>query len=446
MNAPYRISPVVNSRIPCGLLALTTIALLCASPALGQQTQEWSWKDSGHNPRTRVDLDKIIERHTKWLQSVAGLRLSQISEIASAAPSDNPGLADLSSTSLNYVNLDDVDLRWAWFIGAHLHGALLVKANLSHARMIRAELKSAYLNNTDLSDADLSYADLSDAELFDANLSGANLTGAHLKGALLIRATLDYAHLNGPDLEDADLTGTSVAHTIFEPKSIPSDFRALAGLKGLQSLTYDTNPDALTTLRKRFKDDGFRDQERKITYAIKRRQAELAGTGILGYVEYLFNRVFFDLTCQYGMSSGRPLQLVVALWLLCSFVYLIFFIHLAKRSGLYLMPSPEFGKDEKEHATAPQRIRWQHGYSRGLRSRVLQELRLLRTAMFFSLMSAFNIGFRDINFGRWLRLLTKREYDIKAVGWARPVSGLQSLISVYFIALWVLTYFGRPFE
>jgi len=65
--------------------------------------------------------------------------------------------------------------------------------------------------------------------------------------------------------------------------------------------------------------------------------------------------------------------------------------------------------------------------------------------MFFSLMSAFNIGFRDINFGRWLRLLTRHEFDIKAVGWARVIAGWQSLISVFLIALWVLTYFGRPF-
>ncbi len=66
--------------------------------------------------------------------------------------------------------------------------------------------------------------------------------------------------------------------------------------------------------------------------------------------------------------------------------------------------------------------------------------------MLFSLMTTFNNGFGDINFERWLRLLTKREYDIKAVGWARTVAGFQSLISVYLIALWVLTYFGRPLE
>lgn len=40
---------------------------------------------------------------------------------------------------------------------------------------------------------------------------------------------------------------------------------------------------------------------------------------------------------------------------------------------------------------------------------------------------------------------TEREYDLKAVGWARTVSGFQSLLSVYMLALWVLTYFGRPF-
>jgi hypothetical protein len=50
-----------------------------------------------------------------------------------------------------------------------------------------------------------------------------------------------------------------------------------------------------------------------------------------------------------------------------------------------------------------------------------------------------------VDFGRWLRLLTTHEYDLKAVGWARTVSGCQSLLSVYLIALWVLTYFGRPF-
>jgi len=38
------------------------------------------------------------------------------------------------------------------------------------------------------------------------------------------------------------------------------------------------------------------------------------------------------------------------------------------------------------------------------------------------------------------------EYMLRATGWVRVVSGIQSLLSVYLLALWALTYFGRPFE
>ena len=34
----------------------------------------------------------------------------------------------------------------------------------------------------------------------------------------------------------------------------------------------------------------------------------------------------------------------------------------------------------------------------------------------------------------------------RATGWVRVVSGVQSLISIYLLALWALTQFGRPFE
>jgi hypothetical protein len=55
-------------------------------------------------------------------------------------------------------------------------------------------------------------------------------------------------------------------------------------------------------------------------------------------------------------------------------------------------------------------------------------------------------AWRDLNVGTWISRLQPREYTLRATGWVRFVSGLQSLISVYLIALWVLTYFGRPFD
>ena len=74
------------------------------------------------------------------------------------------------------------------------------------------------------------------------------------------------------------------------------------------------------------------------------------------------------------------------------------------------------------------------------------DLKILATAFYFSLLSAFQIGWKDLNVGSWISRLQPRVYTLQAKGWVKSVSGLQSLISVYMLALWALTYFGRPFE
>jgi hypothetical protein len=70
----------------------------------------------------------------------------------------------------------------------------------------------------------------------------------------------------------------------------------------------------------------------------------------------------------------------------------------------------------------------------------------LHSAAQFSLLSAFHIGWKDFNVGSWITRLQSREYTLRATGWMRVVSGAQSLLSVYLLAIWALTYFGRPFQ
>jgi hypothetical protein len=375
--------------------------------------------------RSRADLDKILAQHKLWCESHG----------KSGVP------AELSGADLSGANLRE----------AHLTGA--------------------YLDSADLTDAHLDGADLTDAHLDGASLFGAHLNGAYLDSANLVGADLTGARLNGASLSDADLTGAIVhsadlSGTNFEPKNLPvPEFIALA--QGLELMTYLFNPGPLTQLRKQFQDAGYREQERAITYALNRHDAQPAALrwfvedtlrrilrgprgGVyaipLGsFIEAAFKWVAFDLTCQYGLTPGRPLRLVLWLWLFFSIGYAVF-MHWPGPSGIYFVGSRTWrGKSNSQGIQIrPRAIRaskWWKLPFLWLR----REWRLLRAAMFFSLMSAFNIGFRDINFGRWLRLLTKREYDLKAVGWARTVAGFQSLLSVYLIALWVLTYFGRPF-
>ena len=433
----------ISRVIASGILLFLLMAHLPA-----QAQAQFEWRDASGNVRSLPELEEILRKHRQWIESgkKAGTR-----------------------ANLNHANLTDAKLLGADLGGADLTDAILADANLEYA-----DLTGTILFGVNLTNAHLNHANLSGAQLGLANLANANLEYADLTDAFLTDANLTDAILTGAILRRANLTGAwpgaaNFDRAIFEPNSLP-ELSGIARAQNLELLTYDDMPAALVQLRKQFQDAGLREQERKITYALKRREAELSwarGTSrklpgedetrailwssdsiLANLASFTLNKVFFDWTCQYGMSPGRPLMLAVVLWFLCSLLYFVC-IHTLGEAGLYRV----YGQSIRDDPSAPRRVerisplstkhspgpRWFSQFFR-------RECLLLRTSMFFSLMSAFNIGFRDINFGRWLRLLTRQEFDIKAVGWARVIAGWQSLISVYLIALWVLTYFGRPFD
>jgi hypothetical protein len=51
--------------------------------------------------------------------------------------------------------------------------------------------------------------------------------------------------------------------------------------------------------------------------------------------------------------------------------------------------------------------------------------------LYFSALSSFQMGWRELNVGTWMTRLQPREYNIRATGWVRTVSRIQSLMSVY---------------
>jgi hypothetical protein len=269
-------------------------------------------------------------------------------------------------------------------------------------------------------------------------------------------------------LSTAFLT-TDLEGALFEPKALPNPAE-IAQARRLASMMYGHNPIALFQLRKQFQDGGFREQERSVTYALKTKEANYSlllcrcSWDVGDCSAYFFNRIFFDLPSQYGMNTGRPLVIAFFVWLVCSVLYFAS-IRISGPSGLYRI-FPKLLQEETPQPALRSTQRVRDVAARSPAQRIEQiaptdavqaqgllwffqslrrEWRMLRAAMFFSLMSAFNIGFQQFDFGRWLRLLTRQEFDVKAVGWARVVAGWQSVTSVYLFALWVLTYFGRPF-
>ena len=177
----------------------------------------------------------------------------------------------------------------------------------------------------------------------------------------------------------------------------------------------------------------MRTQEREITYAIKinQRRKIWNGGSLLNKIESLFHLIFFELTCAYGMKPGQCFLILIAL----VFVFTV----------PYTIALSNIGEDGIWVVWISDRVRKDLGRDRPVRL-FGSGISTIRWGFYFSVLSAFSIGWREINVGSWIARMQWREYTLKATGWVRFVSGLQSLTSVYLLALWVLSYFGRPFE
>ena len=46
-----------------GLPLLWFVPILCARTDI----EQWTWRDADHNPRTRAELDAVLEADDKWL-------------------------------------------------------------------------------------------------------------------------------------------------------------------------------------------------------------------------------------------------------------------------------------------------------------------------------------------------------------------------------------------
>lgn len=227
------------------------------------------------------------------------------------------------------------------------------------------------------------------------------------------------------------------------PNSLPF-LPSFGTFEGLPEFSYQESPTGMTELRNAFKIGGLRREERQITAALCRQQMRESG----GW-DGIFQRVLFDLPSAFGMFPGRPLRILLCL---CGVFTLPYAWAILRRRSKPREEKP--GKREGRIWQVPLEKRVlsddatprllhvdlrKNGVFRGL-------CRALGFGLFFSLISAFGVGYRDLDVGRWIERINPEESTLRATGWLRTVSGVQGLMSFYLLALWLLTYFGRPFE
>jgi Pentapeptide repeats (8 copies) len=353
---------------------------------------------------------------------------------------------------------------------ANLCQADLTETNLQKAKLSLANLQEAKLIRADLQEADLVGANFQRAYLPGAKLQKASLLGAILQEASLFGANLEEADLSWANLQEASLMDANLRKVIYEPipGKLPMFWTLTEPENQLETLRFRHSPAALIELREAFKKGGMRMQERQLTYAIEHTKMLLAWDPswnsfklldtrpwvekLAGKSESLFSYVLFELTSGYGMAPSRALATLGFLILVFALVYMVALETACGRAGIWVtwpadrVYQEEGAKEAARVTTAfffPRVQDWAAGRWWGV---LLRGVCLPLIGLYFSLLSAFSLGWRELNVGTWIARVQSREYVLRATGWVRTVAGIQSLLSVYLLALWVLTYFGRPFE
>jgi len=399
-------------------------------------------------------LSKILNRHAAWLNSI------HLEEFGENSPADIPVVekilwnwdkfiqnigdsrvaslakSDLSHRDLRNASLAFADLRNANLANAQLQGANLVGARLENANLISADMTGAMLIGANLAGARLDHAILrhinelkwaqpsihtlfEDTRLWNTDLRGANLAYAVLRDAYIHNALLG----DGLSLYSADMEGVSFSPRI---SSLPNP-QAFQFTHNLWKMDYwGSSLPALSAIFHGLKDAGDRENAVQVLYVINKAR----GNGL----ERLLRGVFFDLTCRYGMSSARPIIILLLLVLVFGAIYSFALRDRPKsRAGIWLVwPNDRVEKD----------------LGQDIPERIIAKTLWQRTwiSVYFSIISAFQLGWRELNIGGWISRCQSREYILRGTGWVRAVSGIQAIVSVYLLALSVLSYFGYPFE
>jgi uncharacterized protein YjbI with pentapeptide repeats len=354
---------------------------------------------------------------------------------------------DLSGTS--FINVSAIGVKFKKITGL----CLGEPDPVTHLNETCTKFTECDLTNADFSDG----SQLKGTQFIGPNsLSKINGVAQHpgsLSGADFQGAILDDAVFKDVDLSGANFYGANMSGVNFEPRKLPN-IQNLSFADHLESLRYSRDGSALTKLHKEFSDAGLNGLKKDINFAIHRSEETNAlrvcrtgkdlGGNPLGLrhlsrqigtcFSYLIPAATLDLTCQFGKEPWRPLWIIVwlsAIWM----PVLAWGLGRVRGNALLIVFKNRSGEDVSIPFTRLTRkpSKWQ---SLILRSKI---------ALSLTISSVFNLPFKDLDVGRWLHMLTTRDFDYRTRGWLRSLCGCLTLLCFYMFALWIMSLFGEPF-
>lgn len=343
-------------------------------------------------------------------------------------------------SNLTYANLSNAILTNSRFDGADISNSLIMNSDLTaailqNATSISANFNKSILSKVDATGSDLTHSCLSETKTQNANFEAANLSFvdfsyADISNSIFTKSDLSFVNLYKSTINDVILQESTLNNTIFDSTNGIPNKHYITNIIGLETLQVNTGEGyaGLSVLRNIFKENGLRDQERKVTYAIAISQLKRKNM-----IDKAFHTMLFLLPCSYGLYPNRSLSILIFSIFLFASIYYIPIVRITNHGAIY--------KKHESDQLADKGNNIQNS------TRVTKNMLIgVFWAIYFSIISAFSIGWRDFNIGIWISKMQYKEFELKSSGWIRTVSGIQSLISVYLLAIWIMTYFGRPFE
>jgi hypothetical protein len=408
---------------------------------------------------TQVELDAVIEMHRAFLARVPAPKLERSSPytpvwgfaidpsstprdradalppsvVGTPSPVDDKDRADLCGARIVGLSLKGADLRFARFMGARLENVDLSGVNASWSYWRRAGLKDvAKKGRVNLYGADLTGLIATNDDMSSWNFENTDLSFAIFGQVVFEGANLDAAILAGATFRDAIMKDATFykaqfAHTRLEirPGQLPviPSLRDCTGLTSL--LTLNGGEATLVEIREQLRKAGFDYQAQQVNYAINSfsEQNGFPGAKSLNYI-------LFGISNAYGMKPQRPLATGLLLIPIFSLFYIaaLFSRGQGRQTGIWLLRNPP--RTNPKRIMRPVRL-WSANCSP------------LLIGVWFSVLSAFRIGWHEFNVGDWIARIQQSDYRLEGGGWVKSIAGIQSLISVYLLALALAAYLNK---